>query len=49
MFLQKILAAEARLEELQLLREEQTLNVEKSQRYRAGTRRPTVSKQKDRN
>jgi hypothetical protein len=42
--LQTTLAAEAHLAEGQFLLEEQTLNIEKSLIYRAGTRRPTVSK-----
>jgi hypothetical protein len=42
--LQITLAAEAHLAEGQFLPEEQTLNKAKSMIYRAGTRRPTVSK-----
>jgi hypothetical protein len=43
--LQTTLAAEAHLAG-QFLLEEQTLNIEKSLKYRTGTRKPTVPKQK---
>jgi hypothetical protein len=42
--LQTALAAEAHLAEGQFLLTEQTLNIGKSRMYRAGTRRPTISK-----
>jgi hypothetical protein len=42
--LQTTLAADAHLAEGQFLFEEQTLNNAKSLIYRAGTRRPTISK-----
>jgi hypothetical protein len=42
--LQTTLAADAHLTEGQYLYEEQTLNNAKSLIYRAGTRRPTISK-----
>jgi hypothetical protein len=44
--LQTTLAAEAHLEDGQLLLEERTLNKEKSAIYRTEPRRPTVSKKK---
>jgi hypothetical protein len=47
-FLQTTLAAEERLAEGQFLLEEQTLNKAESVMYRAGTRRPATSKQKER-
>jgi hypothetical protein len=42
--LQTTLAADAHLAEGQFLHEKQTLNNAKSLIYRAGTRRPTISK-----
>jgi hypothetical protein len=47
--LQTTLAADAQLPEGQFLHEEQTLNKAKSLIYRAGTRRPTISKTKGQN
>jgi hypothetical protein len=47
--LQTTLAAEAHLAEGQYLLEEQTLNKVKSLMYRAGTRRPTISKTEGQN
>jgi hypothetical protein len=47
--LQTILAADAHLAEGQFFPEEQTLNKEKSLIYRAGTRRPTISKTEGQN
>jgi hypothetical protein len=47
--LQTTLAAEAHLAEGQYLLEEQTLNKVKSLIYRAGTRRPTISKTEGQN
>jgi hypothetical protein len=46
---QTTLAADAHLAEGQFLHEEQTLNKEKSLIYRAGTRRPTISKKEGQN
>jgi hypothetical protein len=43
-FLQTTLSAEAHLAEGQFLLEKQTLNKAKSLMYRAGTRRPAISK-----
>jgi hypothetical protein len=42
--LQTTLAVDAHLDEGQFLHEEQTFNNAKSLIYRAGTRRPTISK-----
>jgi hypothetical protein len=47
--LQTTLAADAHLTEGQFLLEEQTLNNAKSVIYRAGTRRPTISKTEGQN
>jgi hypothetical protein len=47
--LQATLAADAHLAERQGLLEEQTLNNAKSLIYRAGTRRPTISKTEEQN
>jgi hypothetical protein len=47
--LQTALAAEAHPAEAQFLLEEQALNIKKSLMYRAGTRRPTVSKTEGQN
>jgi hypothetical protein len=49
MSLQTTLAADAHLAKGQFLLEEQTLNKEKSPMYRAGTRRPTLSKTEGQN
>jgi hypothetical protein len=47
--LQTTLAADAHLAEEQFLHEKQTLNKAKSLIYRAGTRRPTISKMEGQN
>jgi hypothetical protein len=47
--LQRTLAADAHVAEGQFLYEEETLNKGKSLIYRAGTRRPTISKTEGQN
>jgi hypothetical protein len=47
--LQTTFAADAHLAEGQFLLAEQTLNIAKSLIYRAGTRRPTISKMEGQN